>query len=85
MMPATKLSKLRGFYAVGDMHGALRIAAKFPDLGPERGAILTAWGAIQNPRMYEQMGNDPQALVAVGVAALRAKYKLDEHGPTSDI
>lgn len=77
-MPQTKLSKLRGFYAVGDMHGALRIAAKFPDLGAERNAILTAWGAIQNPGMYRQLGKAPDALVEAGVAALRARYKLDE-------
>lgn len=77
MRPQSKLGKLRAAYAVGDLYLALSIAAKFPDLGPDRNAILTAWGALQNPRLYQQLGKPIDALVAAGKAALAARYSLE--------
>jgi hypothetical protein len=79
-LPESKLSKLRRCYAAGDDVGALRIAAKFQDLGPARDAILSAWGAIQNPRTYLQMRKDPEALIARGVAAIVQRYSLPDRG-----
>ena len=76
MSAQPKLSRLRAAYAAGDRIEALRIAARFPSLGAERGPILTAWGAIQNRAMYLQMGKQPDALIAQGVAAMAAKYGL---------
>ena len=74
--PVTKLSQLRAAYQAGDYVGALRIAARFPNLGEDRNAILTAWGAIQNPCMYAQMGRDVDALIAAGREALIQRYEL---------
>ena len=75
-LPPSKLSGLRALFAAGDHRGAIGVAAKFGRLGAERDAILSAWGAIQNPRLYRQLGKDPDALVAAGIAALVAKYRL---------
>lgn len=75
-MPTTKISKLREAAAAGDWLAALRIASKFPNLGDERNAIQRAWNAAQRPEFYRQLRQDPEALFAAGVAALRAKYKL---------
>ena len=75
-LPESKLSRLRTAYAAGDIYTALQIAARFPALGAQRGAILSAWGALQNPGLYRQLGKDCAALVAAGKAALAEKYKL---------
>lgn len=72
----TKLSKLKAAYAAGDATGALRIAAKFPQLGDEKDAILRAWNCIQSPDFYREMGFDLDATVAAGIEALKGKYKL---------
>lgn len=75
-LPAPKIAQLRGAWEAGDKIGALRIAARFPNLGTERDAILTAWGAHINPCFYKQMGRDPKSLVDKGLAAMGAKYDL---------
>lgn len=76
--PQSKLAQLRAAWNCGDAYRALQIAARFHDLGPERNAILTAWGALQNPGLYRQMEKNPAALVAAGKAALAARYDLPE-------
>ncbi len=70
----TKLQKLRDLLAKGDDIGALRIAAKFPRLGDAKEAITRAWAAHTNPDFYREIGQDPAALVAAGVRAVRARY-----------
>lgn len=75
-MPPTKLSLLKDAAARGDWTEAIRIANAFGRLGDQRGAIKTAWGAIQNPGFYRQLRRDPDALVASGVAALKERYAL---------
>lgn len=72
----TKLSKLKALAAAGDWPGALRIAAKFPQLGAERGAILDAHMAVTNPRFLAQIKRCPDAALAAGIAALRSKYGI---------
>lgn len=72
----TKLSKLKAAFASGDFIGALRIAARFPQLGAEKVAIQTAWAAHQNPDFYREIGKDPEALLSAGIEAIRARYSL---------
>lgn len=72
----TKLSKLKAAAAAGDWNSALRIAARFPQLGADRGAILDAHLAITNPRFCAGIKKDPDALLAAGIAALRARYSI---------
>jgi len=72
----TKLSQVQAALARDDVVGALRIAARFPDLGTERAAILDAWTAVQSPRFLQQLGKDPAAVIAAGQAALVRRYPL---------
>jgi hypothetical protein len=72
----TKLAKLKAALATGDHVGALRIAAKVPQLGDEKADITRAWGAIQNPDFFRQLGKDPERLIELGVLALRRRYKI---------
>lgn len=70
----TKLSKLAAAAHAGDWQTALRIAAKFPSLGDQRDAIKRAHEAHSNPAFYQQIGKDPEALIAAGIEALKARY-----------
>jgi hypothetical protein len=72
----TKLSKLKAAAEAGDWRGALRIAARFGDLGKEKAAIMRAHEVHANPRLYEQLGKNPDQLVAAGIAALKERYKI---------
>lgn len=72
----TKLSQVAAHYAAGRYKEALAIAARFPQLGQERDAILEAHGAYANPRFCAQLGKDPVALQNLGILALAQKYGL---------
>ena len=75
-LPDTKIAKLRRLWAAGDRRGALRIAARFPSLGPDKEAITRGWAALQAPSFYTQLGYDPGALVTVAFASLASRYRL---------
>lgn len=70
----TQLERLRAYMAAGDWHRALRLAAGWARLGEHREVIQRGWAAMVNPQLYREMGQDPDALVAAGIAALRARY-----------
>ncbi len=70
----TKLSKVKKAFTAGDLQGALRIAAKFADLGEQRKAITRAHESFTNGRFYEQLGHDLNALREAGRLALIARY-----------
>lgn len=72
----TKLSKLKAAAEAGDWHEALRIAARFQELGDHEKAILRAHQATWNPAWSRQLGRDPDADIAAGIAALKARYQL---------
>jgi len=72
----TKLSKLKQCAASDDWAGALRIAAKFADLGEFKPVIVRAHECLVNPGFYRQLGRDPDAAVSEGIAALRTRYRL---------
>jgi len=75
IMKPTKISILREFMAAGQWREAIKLAASFPRLGDERGAILSARGAFTNPSFYRQIGKDPEALIAAGRDALTRRYQ----------
>lgn len=60
--------------AAGDDRTALRIAASFQHLGKQKTAIHRGWEALNRPDFYRQIGLDPDALVADGIAAVRTRY-----------
>ena len=70
----TKLDILKDAFNAGDHAKAIRIAAKFPDLGKERAAILDAHTAITNPRWVVGLGMSVDKCIADGVEALRTRY-----------
>lgn len=72
----TKLDQIREAAAAGDWATALRIAARFPQLGEHKRAIVTGHEALAHPGFYSQLGKDPSALVEAGKAALRDRYSL---------
>jgi len=72
----SKLSLLKEAWTRGDKSGALRIAAKFQELGEHKEAISRAWQAIQDPEFYRAIGKDPAALIEAGYAALKERYGL---------
>ena len=75
----TKLAQLKQRWHQADFLGALRIAAKFPNLGREKEAIQRGWAAHINPEVYRQMGQDPGELLVIAYGALEGKYRLGEH------
>ncbi len=72
----TKLAKLTAALAAGDQVSALRIAAKFPQLGEHKEPITRAWAAYQSPQFYRELGHDPDDLFQTGIAAIRARYGI---------
>lgn len=76
--PTTKLAAVRACMARGDWAGAIAIAARFPQLGPHRAAILDAHTAYTNPRWIAGLGKDAEALKAEGQRALMQRYPSAE-------
>ena len=74
--PITKLSVLRSAWERGDRMGALRIAARFSDLGSHKDSIQRGWDAAQRPDFYKQLRKDPTALTEAAFTALAERYGL---------
>lgn len=72
----TKISQIRSAVAANDWRKALAIAARFPQLGKHKKAIVTAHECLAHPGFYRQLGKDEAALVDAGKAALRERYGL---------
>jgi hypothetical protein len=70
----TKLSQVVLAVHAGDWALAFRIAAKFPQLGPEKAAIVRAHEVLVHPEFYREMGKDIDAIIMEGKAAIYAKY-----------
>jgi hypothetical protein len=75
-MLKTKLSVLKSHIAAQDFRAAILLAAKFQDLGEQRGAILSAREAYLRPDFQRQIGRDPSILIAAGVAAIKDRYNV---------
>jgi hypothetical protein len=72
--PPTKLARIKAALDRGDEREAIRIAARFPQLGDAREAVTRAWAAYTRPAFYRELGQDPAAHIRAGVAALRRRY-----------
>ena len=57
-----------------DGREALRLAAVLPHLGEHKEVITRGWAACQRPDFYRELGKDPEQLIAVGIAAVKARY-----------
>lgn len=69
-----KIDILMGYINAGQWDKALSLAAKFPRLGKEKDAIVSADTAQKYPRFYAEIGKDVAATVAEGIAALKRRY-----------
>lgn len=72
----TKISEVRAAVAANDWRKALSIAAKFPQLGEHKKAIVTAHECLAHPGFYRQLGKDEAALIEAGKAAMCERYGL---------
>lgn len=69
-----KIDLLSAMMRKGDWASAVTFASRFPRLGAQRDAILSAASALLSPRFYKSIGKDPDKLVAEGIAALKERY-----------
>lgn len=72
--PRSKLSFVLEAMQADDWHEALRLAAKFHDLGEHKATITRAAGCISNPRFFKQVVPDMPAAIAAGKVALIQRY-----------
>ena len=73
----TKLEQLKTLMRAGDHHRALKLAAGWSRLGEARDDIQRGWAAKSNPDFYRGIGQDPDELVRLGVAAIQTKYMVN--------
>lgn len=78
-MIVTKLSKVIEAWRAGRKEEALRIAAKFPDLGVHKERITRGHQARLRPEFYKELGKNPDELYADALKAMLERYPyLDE-------
>lgn len=73
----TKLQTLKNAAARNDWQKAIAIAARFPQLGKIRNAVLDAHTAYTNPRFLVQTGKDVEACIEAGKSALILAYSIE--------
>lgn len=74
----TKLDQLKAAAAQDDWQTAVAIAARFPQLGKIRNAVLDAHTAYTNPRFLMQLGRDPEECKRAGQSALIDAYRIKQ-------
>jgi hypothetical protein len=72
--PGEKLARIKALVAAEDWRAAFSLAASFPRLGAQADAIRRAHEAMQRPHFQRQIKRDPEAAIAAGIAALKARY-----------
>ena len=72
----TKLARLKRHMAAGEFTEALRLCARWQDLGEHKERISRGWAAYMNPQFYRELGQDPDALFADALAAVRERYAI---------
>ena len=77
-MQITKLSIVKKNFDAGRLQDALRVAARFPQLGKHRDAIVSAHEAYAHPAFYKQLGRDIEALKLEGKKALIDRFGFNE-------
>jgi hypothetical protein len=69
-----KLTKITQHMAKQEWESALKVAAKFYELGDQKDAIMQAHQAITNERFFRQLGKDPEKAIEAGIQALKERY-----------
>lgn len=68
--------------AVEDWQEALCLAARYRHLGEHKTAITRAWAFVQHPDFYLELGHNLDAVMAAGIAGLRARF-IEPHSKTA--
>ena len=69
-----KLDAVLSAMCADDWPKAICLAAKFQELGAQRGAILSGREACLRPGFQRQLKRDPAVLIAAAQAALLERY-----------
>lgn len=69
-----QLDILLAHMKAGRWHDALKMAARWQHLGPQKEAITRGADALKHPEFHRQLGKNPDKLVAEGIAALKERY-----------
>jgi hypothetical protein len=72
--PGEKLARIKALVAAEDWRAALSLASSFPRLGAAESAVRAGHEAMQRPDFQRQIGRDPEAAIAAGIAALKGRY-----------
>jgi hypothetical protein len=72
----TKTDQIRAAWFRGDRIGALRIAARFFDRYDATNTFQRGMNAYNHPQFYQQIGKEPQELVAAALAILQKRFDL---------
>lgn len=72
----TKLDVLNRHVANGRYADALKLAAKWQNLGGHKKAITQAWQAIKSPQFYRDTDQDPELLDELGKQAIHERYGI---------
>lgn len=72
--PESKLAQIRQAMADLDWDRAIKLAARFQNLGVHRPPILRAKDSLNNPRLYEQLGHDLAEIREQAIAALKERF-----------
>lgn len=75
-MKDTKLQNVRDFWAKSQFLDALRIVAKFPNLGDHKAQIVRGFECKGNPGFYKALGYDPETEYQAALAAIATRYDL---------
>jgi len=70
----TKLELVRKAMAKKDWDLAIKLAARFPSLGSHGSVIRRAKDAMNNPKLYEQLGRDLKLIKKEAIAALKERF-----------
>jgi hypothetical protein len=71
-----KVDQIRAAWEAGDQIGALRIAARFFDRSIDTKIFKRGMDAYNNPDFYQQLGKDPEQLMATALELLAKKFRL---------
>jgi hypothetical protein len=74
VLSAPSSQEVRALVEAGRFREAIARASKFQDLGDHRDRILSAREAYERPEFQRQLGKNPDALIAAGIAALKERY-----------
>jgi hypothetical protein len=73
---ASKTDQIRAAWVAGDRLGALRIAARFFDRSDVTKTFKRGMDARNYPEFYQQLGKDPDQLIAHALEVLAKRFEL---------